>query len=305
MTGPEAGRQARLGGLMLLGAALVATGTLGFEWPFAPGFLQNPMVEIPLVAAGILLLFTALFALLLDRLAPLPAPREWTAGPLTSPQSSLMALPAIVRKESTRSSVPTMIPAASGATERPSDSAPAPAALAAEGSISSTLLIPFVDQPSTPAPTPPVSASAQSVTQLVDRMETLQRAVPNGARPAAVPSSPPSDFPATPLLLRLTRIPTPPTATSTMEAARRCNDCGDPLGSPPRFEPCGDCGRALCERCYWRTSSGPQAHLCASCVRERSVPAPPAPTLSFPRPGLAAAASPPSGRTLPPRRRVN
>ncbi|MCI4352022.1 MAG: hypothetical protein L3K14_01345 [Thermoplasmata archaeon] len=303
MTQRESGRQARLGGLMLLGAALVATAALGLEWPFAPGFLQNPLLEIPLVAAGVLILFTALLSLVLDRLEPIPAPREWAAGALASPQSSLMALPAIVGKGLAGSPVPSSVPdEGAGAVGFPA-SAREPAGFAAEGSITSTLLIPFVDEPIRPAPTPPNSTPGQSVSRLVDRMETLQRVAPNGSPRAAIPSASPSGPPISPLLLRLSRIPSPPTATSSMEAARRCNDCGEPLGSPPHFEPCGDCGRALCERCYWRTSSGPRAHLCAVCVQERSVPRPPA--LSFPRPGLAASVSDPSGRPLPPRRRVS
>ncbi|MCI4347802.1 MAG: hypothetical protein L3J97_04190 [Thermoplasmata archaeon] len=303
MTGRESGRQARLGGLMLLGAALLATGAIGFEWRFAPGFLRHSLVEIPLVAAGLLLLLVAVIALALDRGASVPAAGGSTDPALASPESSLMALPAIVAEESAESSVPRTGPDYGTPTDAPPTPAPRPVGLMAEGSGSSTLLIPIADQQMSPTPAPAVLFPGQTVTRLVDRMESLQRVTPNGSPGSAIPSSSPSGPLTSPLLLRLTRIPSPPLATSALEAARRCSNCGDPLGSPPQFEACGDCGRALCEPCYWKTSSGPEAHLCATCVQERSVPRPSTPALSFPRPGVAASAAGPSGRTLPPRRR--
>jgi hypothetical protein len=298
MSAPEAGRATRLGGLILAGSALLAAAALGREWSFAPGLLRNLVVELVLVGAGAVLLLIALVALALDRAKPSRAPDQTPPAGATPSGSSLMALPAIMGKEPSVSDAP------------PTDSSPSPPpgvplGMTAGAPAGSTLLIPFAD---TLTPSPPASvdpASGSTVTGLVDRMDALQRAAPAATVPTA--SSSPAPEPATmasALLLRLTRIPAPP-ATPSAAVARRCTDCGDPLGSPPLFEPCADCGRALCERCYWRESSGPQAHLCTTCVQHRAVPRPPTPAVTFGRPTPVASVSKPSGRPLQPRRPVS
>jgi hypothetical protein len=310
MSGPEVGRAVRVGGLILAGAALLAAGALGFEWPYAPAALLNPLVEIVLVGAGALVLFTALSTPALDRRTGVSDAREGSPSPIPSSESSLMALPSIVASDS---AVSPTFPTLKAAAPNPPIPAPVtdlPAGLVAVDTGNSTLLIPFAEEPAAPpplTPAPPAAPlAAQTVTQLVDRMDVLQRAAPVSSSPAvsALPPSEPVPL-ASSLLHRLTRVPIPPTTLSSPTVGRRCNDCGESLGSPPQFEPCPDCGRALCERCYWRTSSGPQAHLCTTCFRDRSVPRPPTPAVTFPRPGLNVSPSTPSGRTIPPRRPVN
>jgi hypothetical protein len=287
-----------LGGLFFAGAALLSAAAVGLEWRLAPPILRNPLVLIVLVAAGVLVLFTALFRWALDRAQDEPIPRA-SAGPTKpSTESSLMALPAMVSEESPRNGTVPTPEAASEVPLPPTTSPVMPAGLAASGPASSTLLIPFAGNPASTAGSSSGPSPGQTVTRLVDRMDAIQRTAPSNPSPKS-----PSQNGPTPseLLLRLTRIPNPPTAASATTGARRCNDCGEPLGSPPHFEPCGDCGRALCERCYWRTSSGAAAHLCRSCVRDRSVPRPPTPAVTFGRPVPAASASTPSSRPLRPR----
>ncbi|MFZ0829827.1 MAG: hypothetical protein WAN40_01670, partial [Thermoplasmata archaeon] len=67
MDGAKAGQGARLGGLLIAGSALVAAVAFVLEWRFAPEALRSPLVEVLLVGAGTLLLFTVLFSLALDR----------------------------------------------------------------------------------------------------------------------------------------------------------------------------------------------------------------------------------------------
>ena len=297
----------RLGGLILLGAALLAAGALGLEWRYAPALLRHSLVQEVLVGAGLLVLLAALLALGLDRPASVPAPDGPSPAESASPEPSLMTLPAIVGEES---AIPPSEPAPafdSGGTSSSiqTPSSTIPAGLAAEGPGGSTLLIPFAEGLASGSPPSSIPGSGQTVTRLVDRIDALQRVAPTSSPRAASPVPPEKESLASSLLLRLTRIPNPPAASATMEAARRCNDCGEPLGFPPHFEPCADCGRALCERCYWHTSSGPQAHLCTACIRERSVPRPPVPALTFSRPSPVASVSAPSNRTLQPRRPVS
>ena len=306
MDGAKAGRAARLGGLLIAGSALVAAAAFVLEWRFAPGTLRNPLVEGLLVGVGVLLLFTVLFSLARGRwgaesvVAPTPEPSS------PDPASSLMALPAMVGEEVPASPpipVPSFVPLVSPSS---ASAVGSPGGVAADAPTNSTLLIPFADQSATNAPSPVVPASGSTVTGLVDRMDALQRASPAASSPASSSAAVSRQGSlASELLLRLTRIPTPPTSAGTTTAARRCNDCGDPLGSPPHFEPCGDCGRALCERCYWRTASGPQAHVCTSCLKERSGLRPPSPAVTFGRSTPVASVVTPSGRTLRPRRPVS
>ncbi|MGC2289543.1 MAG: hypothetical protein WA688_06775, partial [Thermoplasmata archaeon] len=269
-------RALRLGGPIFAGAACLSAGLLGLGWSLAPALLRNFQVDLVLLGAGILVLPSALLLLALDRWKSAPTPR---ASPAPVPTrstsgSSLMALPAIVREAP---AVPEPLPPSEPAVVTPfpiPTAAGTPAAVtavaagpAAPGPASSTLLIPFAEEPASPIGPPVTPFPAQTVSRLVDRMDVLQRVTATNPSPTTSPA-PPSDREtvASDLLLRLTRIPTPPAASTTTLVARRCNDCGDPLGAPPQFEPCDDCGRALCERCYWRTASGPAAHLCTVCL---------------------------------------
>jgi hypothetical protein len=296
------GRTRRLEGMILGGAVLLAAGVLALEGTFAAVLQLDPAVDIALAGAGVLLLFTALFTLRLDRGADVfpRGPRPSSVGP--SSGASLMALPSL--RASGPSATPTSL-----LVEAPPSAAPAPPAAtglpARPTSVDaggSTLLIPFAEENPASSSPPAAPAGARTVSQLVDRMDALQRASVSRPSPPSTPKSAPL---AASLLHRLTRVPSPPATPSTPPVGRRCNDCGDPLGAPPRFEPCADCGRALCERCYWRTSSGPQAHLCTTCLRDRPVPRPTAPAATFPRPGPAASPSTASGRTTPLRRPSN
>jgi hypothetical protein len=314
MSGPEAGRAARIGGLIFAGAALLAVGAAGLQWSMAPALLRAPVIEFLFIAAGATVLVIGLVSLALERRAvaasrPVPsvAPSPRRAASATpSPPSSLMTLPAVIGENSSPGARPTPTGPAPAAPFASPASNPAPVAVAAEGPSNSTLLIPFADGLRSVNPPPAPSAADQTVSTLVGRMDAVQRAAPSSPGPAAgvVPIPKPRRL-ASPLLLRLTRIPAPPAASAAALAARRCTDCGEPFGTPPQFEPCEDCGRALCERCYWRTSSGPQAHLCTTCFKDRSVPRPPAPSPTFGQPGPAASISMPAGRPLRPRRPVN
>jgi hypothetical protein len=304
MSGPEPGHALRLGGLIFAGAALLAAGAAGLQWSMAPALLRNVVIELVFIIAGTFLLVIGLVSLALERRAWVASRPVPSAAP--SPRSSLMTLPAMVGGGSApvmRSTSPE--PVLTPPTPSPSSSA-APVALAAEGPSNSTLLIPFANELPSVGPAPPLPVADQTVSSLMGRMDTLQRAIPsNPGVPAGAPAGPEPGPIASPLLLRLTRIPTPPAHHSTPLVARRCTDCGEAFGSPPQFEPCADCGRALCERCYWRTSSGPQAHLCRSCFEDRSVPRPPAPGPTFVRPGPNVLISTPSGRAVQPRRPVS
>jgi hypothetical protein len=303
MSGPEAGHAARIGGLIFAGAALLAVGAVGLQWSMAPALLRTPGIELVFIAAGAIVLVIGLVALALERRAVAASRPVPSTAP--SPRSSLMTLPAVVGEASAPAARPRSSEPATPAAVPPSVSATG-LPLAAEGTSNSTLLIPFAEglRSVDPNPAPPVAD--QTVSNLIGRMDALERAAPSSAGPTASTAElPEPGAPASPLLLRLTRIPTPPAAPSTTLVARRCTDCGEPFGSPPQFEPCADCGRALCERCYWRTSSGPQAHLCSSCFKDRSVPRPPAPSTTFGRPGPNASISTPAGRPLQPRRRVS
>ncbi len=292
----------RLGGLLFLGAALLAAAALGFNWRFAPAALRTPWVEMTLLAAGIVALFLALLVLVLEPLPdpwgrPPAMPRTDRSGP------SLMALPAIVASvapegEAPAPPLPTVTP--SSTASRPTAS---PAGVAAEASSGSTLLIPFATAPAAVSTTVAIDPAPQTVSGLVERMGALQRAAPPSPSPTAYSTRASEPGPVT-LLQRLSQIPTPRSAVAPSSPGRRCVDCGEPLGSPPRFEPCGDCGRALCARCYWKTSSGPQAHLCATCVQSRAVPRPVSPAVTFGRP-TAAGVPAPAPRTVQPRRPVS
>ncbi|MFZ0831355.1 MAG: hypothetical protein WAN40_09520, partial [Thermoplasmata archaeon] len=223
-----------------------------------------------------------------------------------APGSSLMTLPAIVGDAvpaSTPTPVPSFVPLLPPS---PSLAVGTPMGFSAAAPASSTLLIPFADPSAPSAPSPEVPPSGLTVTGLVDRMDALQRASPSKSSPTGSSAAVSGQGPlASALLQRLTRIPTPPTVPAATAAGRRCNDCGDPLGSPPHFEPCGDCGRALCERCYWRASSGPQAHVCTSCLQDRSMARTPVPAVTFGRSSPVVSAATPSGGTLQPRRPVS
>ena len=302
MDGLAATRATRWGGLILGGAALLAAGTLGVEWRHAPAALRLPLVELVLLGAGILLLVGAFLALALGRGEVEPTPQVLTPEP-SEPSSSLMTLPAILGDESANQPPGSSSPTVTATPEVTPPSVSTPLAVAATSTASSTLLIPFAETSPSPAP-PRTTPPGQTVTRLVGRMDALQRVAPPA--PAALSfSSIDRGSPTSSLLHRLTRIPSPPSAPLATPVARRCNDCGDQLGSPPQFEPCSDCGRALCERCYWRTSSGPQAHLCTTCFNERSVPRRPAPAVTFGRPTAVASGSTSVGRALRPRRRVS
>jgi hypothetical protein len=305
VTGAESARRARLGGWILLGAALLGAAALGIEWPPVPALLRDPWVQVLLLSLGALVLSAALILLAQRPSATPPPVVELAAAELSTSGSSLLALPALTEEpppDPTPS--PLDVPV-----DLPSSSDLRPTGLAASeqvpaGSGGSTLLIPFADTPSPPTPEPSVPASRGSVARLVDRMEDLRQAHP--ARPSPPLSSP---FSATgtiasPLLLRLTRIPGPPVGSGPVQVARRCSDCGEPLGSPPHFEPCGGCGQALCGRCYWRTPSGPQAHLCTTCFADRSVPRSPTPGSIFPRPTAVVSSSAPSPTNGPRLRRA-
>jgi hypothetical protein len=300
VSGPQLGRRARLGELIVAGLALVAIGIVLLLWSTAPALWRSTPIEFLFFGAGTLALLLGLVTLAIDRRSvrrvtpPPPSPPRASAP---SSESSLMALPALVAggstpKPATASPEPAPVPPLPDMA-----SAPVPAGLVTASPGTSTLLIPFAGES---VPAGPVSASpspGQTVSRLVNRMDALQRVAPTAPSPSLPTIAAPTPGPVpSPLLLRLTRVPVPPTGAATALAARRCNDCGETLGSPPQFEPCADCGRALCERCYWRTSSGPQAHLCAACFRDRSVPRPPTPAATFAKPEPAASASAPSGR---------
>lgn len=301
MTGPEGTRAVLLGSLIFIGAALLGVATLGMDWRFSPALIRQPMVEWVLGGAGVAVLLSAAVLLARERREPVPTSALPPASNESSPSTSLMTLPAIMGNEAPSATEP-MPPVAPSEPEPPTSPTPVaarPSGLSAEGMSSSTLLIPFAEgtrPASSPAAAPGVG---ETVTRLVDRIDTMQRVTPASPSAAASPPAPASG--TSELLLRLTRIPNPPVAASPFLVARRCSDCGESLGTPPHFEPCGDCGRALCQRCYWRTSSGPGAHRCTACVKERSVPQPPAPTLTFARPTPGASPSPSSGPALRPR----
>jgi hypothetical protein len=284
----------RLGGLVFAGAALLAVGAIALQWPMTPALLHRPLIEFVFIAAGTVVLAVALVSLALDRReATAHVSRPARAVPPSS-ESSLMALPALVSESSSPSPAASLSPAPGEALRRPdTPEGVTPVGVAAASAGNSTLLIPFAGESTPPGPGSGGTGPGQTVSRLVDRIDALQRVTSSGT-----PSTPaPEDYPASsPLLLRLTRVPTPPTLASATTAPRRCNDCGEPLGSPPQFESCVDCGRAMCERCYWRTSSGPRAHLCTVCFQDRSVPRPPTPAVTFATSGPIVSASTPSGR---------
>lgn len=306
MDGTDGGRALRLGALVIVGAALLAAEAIGLQWPSAPALLLYPLVVIVLVGAGVLLVLIPLTLLVRSRrgyqakATPPDGPVPATADP------SLLTLPSLLREDPQE-----VFPEADRDPLGPAPVIPGPVpdlpvglSMAEPGN--STLLIPLSVEPASPETPPPSAEPVQTVTRLVDRMDALQRAT--GATGLPVPSalSPPEPAAhSNRLLHRLANVPTPPDDLSHAMAGRRCSDCGETLGSPPRFDPCADCGRALCARCYWRTSSGPQAHLCTTCFRDRSVPRPPAPMATIPRPGEPASVSGPLGRRVPPRRSVN
>ena len=161
MPEPESGRQLRLGGLCLAGAALFAAGTLGVEWAYAPPVLQNGLVETVLLGIGALLLFTALFSLLLDRLAPVTTRVGPQPPSRYSASSSMMALPAIVGSESPSALVSSGTAALTETypVALPTE-ANGPVGLASRDEATSTLLIPFADS-SPPSPAVPVAALRQ------------------------------------------------------------------------------------------------------------------------------------------------
>jgi hypothetical protein len=303
MSGLPGQRSARLGGLLIAGSALIAAVALVLVWRLASGFLRNPLVEVVLVGAVALPVFTVLFSLAPDRWSVVPIPDRPPRRAVPDSGSSLMALPAIVGEPSPEAN----LGPASGIDVLPPIVSPSgPVGVAATGPVNSTLLIPFADPGDSGGSMPVVPTSGLTVTRLVDRMDALQRAAPTSSVPTSSVAAPaPSGTHGSELLLRLTRIPSPPAPSVASAVARRCNDCGDALGSPPHFEPCGDCGRALCERCYWRTSSGPQAHICTTCLQNRAAPRPPTPAVTMGRPTAIVAVSTPSGRALQPRRPVS
>jgi hypothetical protein len=300
VSGPKLGRKTRLGELIIAGLSLLAIGVVLLLWSTAPALWRSTPIEFLFFAAGTLALLLGLVTSTLDRRFARPISPSPPASPrarTTSSESSLMALPALVAEGPT--------PKGPSASPEPApvppfvatSSAPAPAGLATASTGNSTLLIPFAGESVPAGPVLAAPGPGHTVSRLVDRMDALERVAPAPTSPSISSAAATAQGPVpSPLLLRLTRIPTPPIGTSTAWAARRCNDCGEPLGSPPQFEPCADCGRALCERCYWRTSSGPQAHLCTACFRDRSVPRPPTPAVTFAKPEPAASASAPSGR---------
>lgn len=301
MSGPDDGYTLRLGGLIFAAAALLAAGAIALQWPMAPALLRNPFSESLFIGLGAMLLALGFGALALDRRRPVPRPLRPVRLEAPSSESSLMALPALVEAEPTVSRPP--VPAESP--ERPPlPSAPVPGAplgLTAANPAGSTLLIPFSEEPGRVArPSGGSLPRGQTVSGLVDRMEALQRVAPTAPSSPGVAgtTAPETGTLDSPLLLRLTRVPSPPVPAAVSSVARRCSDCGEALGSPPQFEPCADCGRALCERCYWRTSSGPQAHLCTTCFRDRSVPRPPTPAATFGGPAPLASASAPARRPV-------
>lgn len=287
----------RLGALIFAGAAFLAIEAVVLQWRLAPAFLRIPLMEFVFVLVGILFLVAALTSYALDRREAAPRAPALHPEAAPSPESSLMALPALVSEAPGPSVLspapePPQVP-------RPVDAPPAgaPASLAAASTESSTLLIPFAGASGSPAHVPVAPGPGETVSRLVDRMDALQRVAPGGTSPSTASTAAPVEGPITSSLrLRLTRVPVPPAGPSAAFDARRCTDCGEPFESPPQYESCADCGRALCERCYWRTSSGPQAHLCTSCFRNRSVPRPPAPAVTFAKPAPTASAPAPSGR---------
>lgn len=305
MEGASGGRTLRLGSLIIIGAALLAAAAIGLQWPSAPAFLFNPLTVVLLVFAGALLVTIPLTVLLRSRrvVRAVTDPTDGRSTPSADP--SLLTLPSLLR-EAPREEVPMGLPDPSEPYPVPPSSPvlDLPIGVSRAESGRSTLLIPLSVEPTPPAAGPPTVEPVRTVTRLVDRMDALQRATATLGTPAPS-SAPTAQTPATPNLLlhRLGQVPSPPVTTVQSWAGRRCSDCGDTLGSPPRFDSCADCGRALCARCYWRTSSGPQAHLCTTCFRDRSVPRPPAPMATIPRP--AEFVSPPAGRRGPPRRSPN
>lgn len=308
MSGPEDGYTLRLGGVIFAGAALLSAGAIALQWPMAPALLRNPFSEVLFVGLGIIVLGIGLGALAVDRRKAVPRPLRPVTPAAPSSEPSLMALPAIVGSDSTVSpaAAPPELP------ERPQLPAPhgpgAPIGLSAANPTGSTLLIPFSEEPG-PSPASPGGSplGGKTVSRLVDRMDALQRVGPaaSSSPRTALMMAVGTGTLAPPLRLQLTRVPSPPAPPTGSSVARRCSDCGEALGSPPQFEPCADCGRALCERCYWRTSSGPRAHLCTTCFRDRSVPRPPTPAVTFARSAPRPSTSAPSERPLQPRRPVS
>jgi hypothetical protein len=264
----------RLGGLTLLGSALLAAGAVGLQWSFAPALLRNPWVEVGLAGTGIILLSAALCLLALDPRAGMAPSRPPTNSALPfSGSSSLMPFSADLQH---KGSVPTVarFPSTSATASPPSSSAAGMLAGTSAGNTrASTLVISFADGPILGIHPAARKEPPTTVTGLVDRMETVQRTStmlqPTSARLVLPPPTPSR---TSELLHHLTQIPTPPPEPRATALARRCTDCGEPLGSPPQFEPCEECRQALCERCYWRVSSGPRSHFCSTCYRERSVP---------------------------------
>lgn len=282
----------------MAGAAFLAATAVVLQWRSIPAAWRVASIEFALVVIGVVLLIGALASYVLDRrgTAP-PAPAKVPKASPTS-ESSLMALPALVTNGSPPvSSSPPPVPSTAPARTRPS-AASAPVGLTASSTNNSTLLIPFAGGPTSMAPASPALSPEQSVSRLVGRMGAIQRVAPTATSSGTAAIGASVEAPkVSPLLLRLTRIPSPPAGASPASGDRRCNDCAQPLGSPPHFEPCADCGRALCERCYWRTSSGPDAHMCTACVRDRSVPKPPTPVVTFAKPRPVAAVAGPSGQS--------
>jgi len=294
----------RLGMLIFVGVALLAAAALGLEWRYAPAALRLPLVEVVLSVVGGVLLVAALVALVLDRPAPATLPDAPSPPEDSRAEPSLLSLPALAVGE-TELSDPARSPEPSkGMPLPPTFATAAPTGVTATDPGHSTLLIPFAEEPSSGVPAPEAPVPGETVSRLMDRMDAIQRVTPTNPSAPALSYAPPTGATPRPseLLLRLTHIPAPPTDASTASAPRRCSDCGDPLGSPPQCEPCAECGQALCERCYWRTSSGPQAHLCARCFQDRSVPRPPAPAVTFAPRRSVASVSTPTERSLRPRR---
>lgn len=294
----------RLGGLTLAGAALLAAGALGFQWSFAPAFLRDPWVELGLVGAGIILLVATLFSLGLDLRASMAAARPTSPSDSPLSGSRVTTFPASVVREDSTPEV-SAFPLTDAAASHPSSPLlVVPRGTSAARAGASTLLISFSDGPMLGIQPPVPQEPRTTVTGLVDRVNAMQR-VSGSNEPATAPLvlPPPPPSRASDLLLRLTRIPSPPAVPRPTRLARRCTDCGETLGYPPQFEPCEECRQALCERCYWRVSSGPRSHFCSTCFRERSIPRPPTRPVTVAGPRPVPSTSGPSGRTPPSPRR--
>lgn len=296
----------RLGGLVVSGAALLAIGAVLFLWQSAPALLRSTPFEFLFVGGGLLALLLGFVTTAIDQWTARPRPLVPSRSEPSSPESSLMALPALISRVAETSVSPPSPPGpAARAPPLPAPAAPPVTGITATDPGSSTLLIPFGEPPASPPPAAEVAPRPQVVSRLIHRMNALQRALP-AEPPVPAPSLPSTNsmpFAST-LRLRLSRVPTPPDASSS-SGVRRCSDCGDELGSPPQFEPCADCGRALCERCYWRATSGPAQLLCATCIQDRTAPRPPSPSITFGGPVPTASALVPSERRLQPRRPVS